>query len=367
MTGTASDLESQLVVARRNISTDSYPMSIGELTSMFRESELIIRPAFQRLYRWESSQKSRLIESILLGIPLPSIFVSQDDEGRWEVVDGLQRLSTLFQLQGLLDREKYPPLVLEETKFLPSLEGMRWDGESGDTLSDAQKRDIKRAKIDIKIIKRSSDDRAKFDLFQRLNSYGSSLTNQEIRNALLVGVNVDFVEWLQGLATNANFTDLAELSEREVSTKYDEELVLRFLWLHRLEEPITETLKNFQEGLEQASLEMAEKYPVGSEELRGVFERTFEHLKTCPAVFRKWDAVRSQPTGGFLNTSFEVIALGLGYRIARGLPYRTDFEEVVKELWSQDDMRGGFATGKSTEKRLQTMLPKGRDLLAPKQ
>ena len=110
---------------------------------------------------------------------------------------------------------------------------------------------------------------------------------------------------------------------------------------------------------------MAERFPEGSAELEVVFNQTFEHLKTSPDIFRKWDAARNQSTGGFLNTSFEVIALGLGYRIARNLPFRTDFDEVVKDLWSQADMRGGFATGKSTEKRLQIMLPKGRDLLDP--
>lgn len=361
-----SDLEQELDRARRSISTDSYPMSIGEITSLYRDGELIIRPAFQRLYRWDNDQKSRLIESILLGIPIPSIFVSQDDEGKWEVVDGLQRLSTLFQLQGLLDTEKFPPLILEETKFLPSLAGKSWNDTSNNPLSDAQKRDIKRAKIDIKIIKRSSDSRAKFDLFQRLNSFGTALSNQEIRNALLVGVNVDFVEWLQGLATNANFVELTKLSEREVNTKYDEELVLRFLWLHRLEEPVNEHLKNFQDGLEAASLDMAEGFPTGKPELEDAFIRTFDLLKGSPDVFRKWDAAGSRPTGGFLNTSFEVIALGLGYRIAQGLPHRTDFNEVVKDLWSQGDMQGGFATGKSTERRLQIMVPKGRELLAPR-
>ncbi len=90
-------LEAELKLARRTISTDSYPVSIGELTNMYRDGELIIRPAFQRLFRWDMTQKSRLIESILLGIPIPSIFVAQDDAGRWELVDGLQRVSTLLQ------------------------------------------------------------------------------------------------------------------------------------------------------------------------------------------------------------------------------------------------------------------------------
>jgi len=115
-----STLDEQLNDARRNIFTDSYPMSIGELTNVYAEGDLIIRPPFQRLFRWNDDQKSRLIESILIGIPLPSIFVAQDEEGRWELVDGLQRISTILQLQGLLDKQIYPQLTLIGTKYLPS-------------------------------------------------------------------------------------------------------------------------------------------------------------------------------------------------------------------------------------------------------
>src|SRR5690606_21799915 len=95
-----SKLEGEIAKGRRDISSDGYSMSLGELTNLYKEGELIIRPAFQRLFRWDLEQKSKLVESILLGIPLPSIFVAQDENGRWEVVDGLQRISTILQLQG---------------------------------------------------------------------------------------------------------------------------------------------------------------------------------------------------------------------------------------------------------------------------
>ncbi|WP_162885997.1 DUF262 domain-containing protein, partial [Pseudomonas syringae] len=97
-----SMLEKQINDARRTISTDGYPMSIGELTSLYKDGELIIRPEFQRFFRWSESQKSTLIESILLGIPIPSIFVAQTESGKWELIDGLQRVSTILQVQGEL-------------------------------------------------------------------------------------------------------------------------------------------------------------------------------------------------------------------------------------------------------------------------
>ena len=112
-------LEEQITETRRTISSDGYPMSVGELTNLYRDGELLIRPEFQRFFRWTSLQKSRLVESLLLGIPLPSIFVAQTEKGTWELVDGLQRVSTILQLQGELkgeDGKRLPPLILEETK-----------------------------------------------------------------------------------------------------------------------------------------------------------------------------------------------------------------------------------------------------------
>jgi hypothetical protein len=104
-------LEDQIAEARRTISSEGYPMSIGELTNLYRDGELNVRPEFQRFFRWTNTQKSRLVESLLLGIPLPSIFVAQTADGRWELVDGLQRVSTILQLQGLLEDEDGRPVA----------------------------------------------------------------------------------------------------------------------------------------------------------------------------------------------------------------------------------------------------------------
>lgn len=210
-------VEKELQDARQSVATDGYPMSIGELTNMYRDGELLIEPQFQRLFRWDDAQKSKLIESILVGIPLPSIFVAQDAAGRWELVDGLQRVSTLLQLQGLLPEDQYEPLTLSGTKYLPSLEGLTWDGDN--SLSSTQRLDIKRSKMDVKIVKRESDPKTKFDLFQRLNSFGSPLSTQEIRNALLVGISSDFVSWIRTLAGYQPFAEVTQLSDRDLERK----------------------------------------------------------------------------------------------------------------------------------------------------
>ena len=123
-------LQDQIEKQRQQIHTDSYPMSIGEWISLYENGEIDIHPEFQRFFRWSSTHKTRLIESILLGIPIPQIFVSQRKDGVWDVVDGLQRLSTIYQFAGILrdeDSQLLPPLVLENTEYLPLLEYKKWE------------------------------------------------------------------------------------------------------------------------------------------------------------------------------------------------------------------------------------------------
>ena len=102
-------------------------MSLGELSNLYVEGDLDIHPEFQRFFRWSEEQRSRLIESLLLGIPIPSIFVYQRrSDAVWDVIDGLQRLSTVFELMCLLkdeDDQHIEPGRLKATRYLPSLEG----------------------------------------------------------------------------------------------------------------------------------------------------------------------------------------------------------------------------------------------------
>jgi hypothetical protein len=366
------NLESQVENLRRTIAADGYPMSIGELTSLYRDGELIIRPEFQRLFRWNSLQKSRLVESILLGIPLPSIFVSQRKDGKWELVDGLQRVSTILQLQGELRGEgggASEPLVLEGTKYLPGLEGRVWSSpDKGIELGAALKLDIKRAKFDVKILKRESSEATKFDLFQRLNSFGSSLTPQEVRSALLVGASPEFFAWLQQLAHHPSFESTVQLAPSDMDVQYDVELVLRFLVLHkRPETELTVTaLRDFPQVLDDESLKLAEAYPRGADRLAKTFRATFDHVEAHggESVFSRWDARTSAFRGAFLNSAFEIIALGLGYHIASGTKHKQDLLAVAKGLWTRPEMRAGFATGRATESRLARFVPLGRELLA---
>ena len=231
------DLLKEVIKSRQEYVTDGYSMSIGEIVSNYKEGEIDINPDFQRKFRWTEHLRSRLIESILIGVPLPSVFVYQNDKGIWEVVDGVQRISTILEFMGELKDEfgnKLPASTLSKTKMLPSLEGMTWEKLPKEPLQI----DFRRTKIEVKIIKNSSHQNAKFEVFQRLN-YSSVLSGQEFRNAVLIMLDKDIYNWLKDLAEDANFTNCLDLTERWKDEQYHFELVLRlFIFSLYVDRPI---------------------------------------------------------------------------------------------------------------------------------
>lgn len=224
-------LKEEITDKRKEIVVDSYPMSIGEMMNLYRDGELDVHPEFQRFYRWDEEQKSKLIESILLGIPVPPIFVSQKTNGKWDVIDGQQRLSTILQFLQVLKKEngeKYDPLVLQPTKFLPSLSGVRWD--NNDLFSEDQKITFKREKLNFTIIKETGEsDTSKYEMFQRLNTGGTHLSPQELRNCLLIMINKEFYETINVLYQDTYYKTCTPMTESQTDERHDMEWIVRYI------------------------------------------------------------------------------------------------------------------------------------------
>ncbi|RAN93865.1 hypothetical protein GAR05_05165 [Micromonospora saelicesensis] len=364
-------LEDELKQYRRQIATDAYPMSIGELANLYRDGEMDIHPEFQRIFRWTPSQKTRLVESILLGIPLPSLFVASNEEGVWDVVDGVQRLSTIFQFMGILrgeEGELLDPFVCGEAPFLKSLAGVSYDGKSNDlyTLDSTQRLDFKRARIDVKIIKRQSDNRAKYDLFQRLNSYGSVATDQELRNCLLVSMSKSHYEWLVSISKDEDFLSVLEMQDRLLNERYHMELAMRFVTLRKIELSRLSKIGNIGEFLTAEVVPFVAKSEMELREEEEVFRKTFRLLRGAggPEMLRKWNPVAERTEGPFSLSAFEAIALGIGFRDADAsiTPELVAAKRV--ELWSMPQYAAGFSTGKRADERMRKTIPTGRELFA---
>lgn len=363
-------LEEEVAERRRAIFTDGYAMSIGELTNLYRDGELDVHPEFQRIFRWDDTQKTRLIESLLLGIPLPSIFVAQAEDGSWDVVDGVQRLSTIFQLQGVLKDDHgaiVTPLELESTRLLPSLGGKVWEDPDDESrsLTQAQRLDLKRAKLDLKIVKRESSAESKYDLFQRLNSYGSQATPQEVRSCILIGADRTFYSWLSELANNEDFLATLALSNRLVEEQYHFELALRFIILRQLEVESIGGIGNVGDFLTLAAQETCLDASFDRDAQGHAFRETFRLLNEVGSdeVFKRWNPEKERFQGPFLNTAFEVVGMGLGYNIdSYATAAETNALEKAKEFWSNSEYSVGFATGVRADARMARTIPLGRKL-----
>ena len=261
-------------------------------------------------------------------------------------------------------------MELVATTYLPDLEGKRW-AEAGDgganLLSEAQMLDIRLARLDLRVIKRSSDPKAKFDLFQRLNSYGSTLTPQEIRTALIAGVNSAVLVWLNKLSQRTSFVQSLALGDRLNDEQFDLELILRFLMLHDREiKGKRGGLGDFPTKLDNWSIEFATSFPQRADELEETFNTTFDAIERYGSefAFKKWDSEAENFRGGFSSTSYEAIALGIGYHVAKGSKFRTDLLEAAKELWSQViPEKLGTTTGLATGDRFAKTVPLGRELM----
>lgn len=364
-------LDDEITARRKEIRTDGYPMSIGEWISMYEKKEIDIHPEFQRFFRWSETQKTNLIESLLLGIPIPAVFVSQRSDGVWDVVDGLQRLSTIYQFVGILrgeDDELIKPLVLNATKYLPSLRGKRWE-EEDDSLfphnaigSDARLL-IKRSKIQASIILRESDATAKYDLFQRLNTGGSELSPQEVRNCILVMLNRDFYWWLRAMADYEPFKNCVALSDHPVEEAYDVELVLRFIILSFI---VLEDLKDIGDVgifLTERMRQVATDAAFDREAYERSFKETFAMLDRTVGqdAFKRFDKNKMRHTGGFLLSQYEVVALGLGYNIDSPVE-DAELPKAISSIWENKGYTDWAGSGITATRRLPRLIPLGREL-----
>jgi hypothetical protein len=347
------------------ISTDAYSMSIGELVSMYKNGEINIRPEFQRYFRWSLEQKSRLIESVLLGIPLPPIFVQQNEDGKWELVDGLQRVSTFLEVMGeLLDSSignKKPPLTLLKTKHLPSLDGCSWNCEGAKKIPDEVKLKIKRARIDINIILDKSNVSAKYELFQRLNTGGSIATEQEVRNCLLIMANNKFFKWISSLREDVNFVNSSNLSERLIEEQYDMELITRFFIFKNIDESKLSKINDLSSFLDDRIIEIASDKKFNYKLEKKIFKSVFFKLNSAleENAFKKYDLKKEKPVGSFLISVFEIMALGLGYHHGRMDNITED--DIVKVHKSLFSGKSGASTGMRASTRLSTTIKLGRE------
>ena len=373
-----NNLSDKIKELKKEIVSDSYSMSIGELISLYTEEELDIHPRFQRLFRWTTYQKTRFIESILLNIPIPPIFVSQNEEGVWDVIDGVQRLSTIFQFVGKLkdqDGKTLDKLVLEGTKALPELDGLYWESDSplDPTLPKDVKLDFKRARIVVNIVKKESDTSAKYELFQRLNTGGSNLSDQEVRNCLMIMSNPSFYDFVERLSINEDFIESAPVSNRLVDEQYRMELVTRYLIALNCDlSNIRREYKDLAPLLDEKVLELCDNQQFNYEIQEHLFNSVFKVLKSideinCEDIFKKY--MDNRFSGPVSSAAFLTITVGIANVIQNGNSIINNYSELaslIKALYMEDTFIYYTRNGARAVDRFEALTSFGREYFSGK-
>jgi hypothetical protein len=371
-------LDDEILRLRKEIKSDRLSMSIGELAGLYQRGELDIHPKFQRVLRWQQQQKTRLIESLLLRIPVPPIYVAQDADGLWDVVDGMQRLGTIFEFLGILkDRDGVlrKPLRLESTKLLPDLEGVAFAKDEqaqddGEAFSKALQLDFQRSRLDLEILLKESDPTTKYELFERLNTGGSIASDQEVRNCIMVWANEKRFDWMSSLATHRSFREAVQLPERREDEQFRMELVLRFLVLYSLDGPALKEVGDFGEFLNEKNRAIAKDTGYVEKTHGTVFKKTFDILEECLSedAFRKYDKSKKAFRGGFLISAFEAAACGVAHNLSLWSATddrKTKLSGLIRSMWTKAPFTEHIGIGIATKDRLRHTVPFGRRHFKP--
>ncbi len=369
-------LETAVLDERKRLSSDRLDISFGELINLYKNGELIIRPQYQRLFRWSEAQKTALIESILLSIPIPPIFVAEDKDGVWELVDGLQRVSTFISFFGDLksngqqidcqvqsnslitneeeDIEEYDDEVTDVTetknKWILQEGGLvkALQGFNVDTLPGNLKINLKRAVCRVEILRGESSTSMKYELFKRLNSGGSKLTPQEIRNAIYRGVDPRLNELLLKITNNELFRRLTALSTGRLDELYDQELVLRFFAFYNNADNIDDNMERYLNSFMEETVKNPDFDYEGYEAL---LMRVLELVGSAndEKIFRNH-------RGFFVPAYFEGILIG----VAQNIDKYTDNIDLLKtkitELKSDVEFRRFSGSASNSRSRIRNRL-----------
>jgi hypothetical protein len=198
------------------IRVDTRPMTIDLLLKRIRFAEIDLDPEFQRHANiWNDTAKSRLIESILIRIPLPAFYMDATNEDKWLVIDGLQRLSTLKKF--VIDKT----LRLNNLEFLININDKTYD-----ELPRNYQRRIDETVLTVYLIEKGTPPAVKFNIFRRINTGGLPLSPQELRHALNPGQATKFLE---RLAKSKEFKKATNISNKRQERMDDHEFVLGFV------------------------------------------------------------------------------------------------------------------------------------------
>lgn len=334
--------------AERKLVTQAYDLSVSTLTEWWQDGSLII-PDFQREYVWDNPKASRLIESLLLNIPIPVVYLAENEQAEYLVVDGHQRI---FSIVRYLDNQ----FRLSGLRISEEFKGLRFF-----ELPEREQRFLKRRMLRAIIITAESHHSMKFEIFERLNTGGVALNAQEVRNAIYRGVLNDRIKELE---TNDDFrVCIGRTKPRK--RMVDRELIVRFMALKQRFEvyrpPLLRFLNDFMSDYQNPDENWLE-------EVSGSFVETCERVSAClgAAAFRVINE-DGEPTERNLNRALYDAQM-LSFSMVVGEP---DWETIRQDIFARtaglvedDDFENAIRRATGDRARLRARVSAYAALLA---
>jgi hypothetical protein len=328
-----------------------------------QKNKIDLNPEFQRNFVWNDVQKSLLIESMLLKIPLPAFYFAEDKTGKFQVVDGLQRLTVINQY---LNNE----FKLRNLEYLRQLEGLYFsaDPEKGikpkQALFDPYDGRVESTQLNINVIEASSPLRVKYDIFYRINTGGRPLNRQEIRNCFAT----DRVRrLLKGMANNGDFALATGYSVKD--TRMDaQELALRYLGFYLYRDYYTGEMNSFLDNVLDKLNELNDL------KIEDAKRRYFNSLQSAyhlfgDYTFRKCLPYHLEPGARkqFLNKAMFIVWTVLLADVDNDLIYKKpedEFAEILAQKLDDDDqLFDALTTGTTDKSNLEYLFYEFNELL----
>lgn len=344
---------------------DVIDFSAGELIRLHEDGELNIQPAFQRMFRWSQAQQSRLIESMLLGLPVPQIVLFQREDGVLELIDGLQRVSSIIRF--ITSRTPQPSE--SEADLSTKLSGCdiltTLNGKVFADLEPVLQLELKRKTLRAIVIRRTNDPNLRYEMFKRLNAGGSPAEAHEVRNASLriVGESgARFLDFLETCSARGSFMELTDtLSDQAKQRLGRQELVLRFLALKNSLPTYKGSISDWLDDYSESVVKGTVPFDYGREKVE--FDRFFDILgaRFGEEAFLKHKNGRA--LGGLAPAYFDAVTMGtfpLADRLA-GVP-----QGLAKEILNDavghenDEFRENVGPGANAVPRIYRRIEEVR-------
>jgi hypothetical protein len=311
---------------RHHVLVENYSATWNELMSQYSNEDIEIDPAYQRAFRWDKDQQTKYIESLLLNIPTPPIFLAEKDNGAFEVIDGLQRFSTIIKFfaaevfnnldesrSAINDRNDINnikiPTVLSLAPILKKLDGM-----TRESMPETLVRTLRYSRVQVILLKKESAKIARYNVFTRLNRAGTTLSNQEIRNCSARLVDTDFAAKLMEMAEVAHVSKALGLSNKETASMGVQENILRLISFSHFS-PQTKSIEEFLDTVMYEVSSGDFKFTLRME--KNILETFFLLNDACPNgdsfKFYRGDVFK----GAFSPNLFDIIACGVYKNITR--------------------------------------------------